>query len=692
MASQLGKTISERGLETLSDRLRNTLTHEEGGISVNKPDFRELDLGSPVSPLRTRTGGGLTSTTATTTSSSSSSSGSVSGRASAGPNPNIPRKSDSSPNSHSGELSVESSPSTARNFKPGHTRSRSCGSHQLIFSGSGSVNSPSANVVPAGNICPSGRVLKTGMASRSTKPDVLGSGSGNYGHGSIMRGGLGYKPSSDGSRGLMVGGEPGKRTGACSNNDPEELKRMGNENYKKGHFAEALTLYEKAIALSSNNAAYHFNRAAALMGLKRLVEAVKECEEAIRLDPEYVRAHHRLGSLFLSLGQVENARKHICFSGQQQDPVELQKLQSVEKHLGKCTDARRVGDWRSTLREVDAAIVSGADASPQLCACRAEALLKLHQLDEAFAALSNIPKSEQYIGPRSSTKIFGMLSEAYLLFIRTQIELSQGRFDSALTAIEKAAQIDPHNVEISILLNNVRLVCRARARGNDLFKSERFTEACLAYGEGLRLDPSNSVLYCNRAACWFKLGQWERSVDDCNQALRIQPNYTKALLRRAASNSKLERWSEAVRDYEVLRRELPNDNEVAESLFHAQVALKKSHGEEVYNMKFGGALESVSSLEQFRAAISSSGASVVHFKSGSDAQCKQISPFLDTLCNRYPSINFLKVDIEENPAIARAENVRIVPTFKIYRNGSRVKEMVCPSPEVLESSVRHYGI
>lgn len=85
----------------------------------------------------------------------------------------------------------------------------------------------------------------------------------------------------------------------------------------------------------------------------------------------------------------------------------------------------------------------------------------------------------------------------------------------------------------------MRLVARARARGNDLFKSERYTEACSAYGEGLKLDPSNSVLYCNRAACWFKLGMWEKSIEDCNFALRIHPNYTKALLRRAASNSKV---------------------------------------------------------------------------------------------------------------------------------------------------------
>lgn len=66
----------------------------------------------------------------------------------------------------------------------------------------------------------------------------------------------------------------------------------------------------------------------------------------------------------------------------------------------------------------------------------------------------------------------------------------------------------------------------------------------------------------------------------------------------------LERWEEAVKDYEVLRRELPDDNDVAEAHFHAFVALKKSRGEEVYNLKFGGEVEGVSGLEQFRAAIS----------------------------------------------------------------------------------------
>ena len=43
---------------------------------------------------------------------------------------------------------------------------------------------------------------------------------------------------------------------------------------------------------------------------------------------------------------------------------------------------------------------------------------------------------------------------------------------------------------------------------------------------------------------------------------------------------------------------------MAEALFHAQIALKTSRGEEISNLKFGGEVEEVTSAEQFRAAVS----------------------------------------------------------------------------------------
>jgi hypothetical protein len=71
----------------------------------------------------------------------------------------------------------------------------------------------------------------------------------------------------------------------------------------------------------------------------------------------------------------------------------------------------------------------------------------------------------------------------------------------------------------------------------------------------------------------------------------------------------MERWAESVKDYEVLRKELPGDTEVAEAYFHAQIALKPSRGEQVYNMKFGGEVEAITAVEQFRMATSLPGLS-----------------------------------------------------------------------------------
>lgn len=229
--SHSGKPFHEMSLDSLTDRLQDSLRFEQ-----NKPDFKELDRGSH---------------SATKPSTTSISSHTVS-----------PKRSNETRTTHSGELEKVRSVATTRNSKPGHRRSSSTGA-PLIYSGSApsfyhssnssgtstssststggsvgggsgsntstvsSVSSPNSILYPTGNICPSGKILKSNMGSRtSNRTEKLGSGTVNYGHGNIMKGG--GKLECNGRGNVQYGGEAGSVVKwAMMSSDPEEVKKGG---------------------------------------------------------------------------------------------------------------------------------------------------------------------------------------------------------------------------------------------------------------------------------------------------------------------------------------------------------------------------------------------------------------------------------------------------------------------------------
>lgn len=139
----------------------------------------------------------------------------------------------------------------------------------------------------------------------------------------------------------------------------------------------------------------------------------------------------------------------------------------------------------------------------------------------------------------------------------------------------------------------------------------------------------------------------------------------------------------------MLIRETPGDEEVGRALFEAKIQLKKQRGEDIKDMKFGSNLVFISNNERFRHFVTSPGMSVVLFCNKTSH--KQVLQLLEQVCKRYPSVYFLKVEVEDHPYLAKSESVSSVPAFKIYKNGSRVKEIPGNNRELLESSVKLYS-
>ncbi|KAG5121227.1 hypothetical protein JHK84_039567 [Glycine max] len=138
---------------------------------------------------------------------------------------------------------------------------------------------------------------------------------------------------------------------------------MGNEAYKQERFEEALALYDRAIVVDSKKATYHCNKNATLISLGRFLQAIVECEEAIRLEPSCGRPHNCLATIYFRLGKAEKAlncnETSPCV-----DSILVFQAQALQNHLSRCTKARKVKDWKVILKESQATISLGVDSAP----------------------------------------------------------------------------------------------------------------------------------------------------------------------------------------------------------------------------------------------------------------------------------------------------------------------------------------
>uniref|UniRef100_A0A8C3X4H2 Tetratricopeptide repeat domain 4 n=1 Tax=Catagonus wagneri TaxID=51154 RepID=A0A8C3X4H2_9CETA len=86
--------------------------------------------------------------------------------------------------------------------------------------------------------------------------------------------------------------------------------------------------------------------------------------------------------------------------------------------------------------------------------------------------------------------------------------------------------------------------------GNDYFKEKDYKKAVISYTEGLKkkcADPDlNAVLYTNRAAAQYHLGNFRSALNDVTAARKLKPCHLKAIVRGALCHLELKNYVEAV--------------------------------------------------------------------------------------------------------------------------------------------------
>jgi len=99
----------------------------------------------------------------------------------------------------------------------------------------------------------------------------------------------------------------------------------------------------------------------------------------------------------------------------------------------------------------------------------------------------------------------------------------------------------------------------------------------------------------------------------------------------------------------------------------------------------------VASIQQFREIIARNEVSVFDFWADWCRPCQMISPIFETLSKEFHSVKFYKVDVEAHQDISAEANISAMPTFIVYRDGIKVKDLVGANPAGLQSLISEFA-
>ncbi|CAO3663785.1 unnamed protein product [Umbelopsis ramanniana] len=361
----------------------------------------------------------------------------------------------------------------------------------------------------------------------------------------------------------------------------EEIKNQANQEYKAGHYADAIRLYTQAIAASPNTATYYSNRAAALTMIKKYKEAADDCRMATNLDPDNVKAYLRAGKCHMNLGNLDEANRQYQIvlskdASNNQAKRDVYNLQQLSNYVGQVEMFMKNKQWGLAVNSLDRAIsFVDSDAVPFTWRLwRAECYLGQKNYSEANRLANELVRMDS--------------QNPDALFLRAKVLYMQGDNAKAVAHCQESLRCDPDYAKARVLLKKAKAMESQKEAGNAAFKAGRLQEAYDLYSSALEIDPenegTNAKLYSNRAAVLQKQKKYQDALADCNKALELDSTFTKVYSRRAACYMELEEYEDAVRDYKQLSDAEPGNREYHNLLRKAELELKKSQRKDYYKI------------------------------------------------------------------------------------------------------------
>lgn len=297
-----------------------------------------------------------------------------------------------------------------------------------------------------------------------------------------------------------------------------------------GNLQNAIRLLNRAISVEPENPAAYRNRALALRGLNRFLEALADYDRIITLMPGDAAAYRQSGDMLRSLGRSEEALARY------QKALTL-KPDLAEAHYGVGSILAEKGQHESALVSLDRALSINAHLT-EAHNNRGVILASMGLSEEALisyqrAINANPDNAEAYYNRAVLLKEMGKPEAALAdynhavarkvgygpaYFNRGLLLLQFKRPEAALHDFDEALKSMPQMPEAH---NNRAVALIELGRGKD---ASRNLERAIA------LRPDYAEAYYHRGRVLIDSGREEEALESYEQAVRLKPDYVVALI------------------------------------------------------------------------------------------------------------------------------------------------------------------
>ncbi|CDM65457.1 tetratricopeptide repeat protein [Pyrinomonas methylaliphatogenes] len=372
--------------------------------------------------------------------------------------------------------------------------------------------------------------------------------------------------------------------------DPIKLFELGQNAHAARDYARALQLYDQALALRPEFPEAEFQKAMALLALKRTDEALSAFARVVDLRPQWAFAYASFGAALSTLaGREKEAETALrrALELEPQNGAALMALARLRYRLGAVAEARQLAqratalpeakasDWReralierasgdlqAALASLNRALAIAPD-DPAIRLDRAQLLLALGEPNRARedlriaeahlqddAALLTIARLWSRVGERERARnALAKLSEAAQQdpeAIILRADLATGELDaSTRAALERALARDPQNAALLAHLGEAyRRIDPERAL-------EYFRRA-------VQLAPQNSDYAAGYGAALVQARRFAEAATVLQRVLALDPNNYAAHANLATAFDELRLYERALAEYEWIRRARPD--------------------------------------------------------------------------------------------------------------------------------------